>query len=524
MANWHREWLPEISPIRKVLHPLRHLPVAGPTARLVLWFCLCQLLFLSPVLAQGDDPASETETTGPYLNLAEHHTGEFHLQRDERAVHVAFGTARSPVQYFARGQPEVLFTIPEGFRPATDITWDVTARHVQSDGTPHPTRSGPHVFRMTVDREGRVRYVDDPGVEGVGYLRYRTALAWPLAGTEPRVCERSEPIRQHILESLADLGNGALSCNQVDWDHLSHIRTWLAQEPTAVQHLVVQPHDLLGLTNLTELYVTNVHSDMLAHTPQLLSLGVAGGGSMPRDLLAHTPLLGRLYLTSREERLLDWKWDALARTPHLTSLHLSLRDPTDRVFALLQHVPQLTHLTLDGLAEPLPGDSLAALSNLIHLTVGGRFNPCEAPSLQLPTKLTDFSLRLVVEGAQVACLGNNLVDNWLIHAPTLTRLDIDLRGLANLDTDVLPSLPALTRLTVDVTGATALPPRLLVNLPHLTHLRLHERTNYGWTDEAQEALDLPAGFLASAPHLIELSLDLPRLHHIPRICWLPCQT
>ena len=567
-------------PNRKVLHPLLHLLVKGPTglrspwcgatARLTLWFCLSQLLLLSPVLAQGDDPAFETETTGTYLNLAENHAGEFHLRRDERAVHVTFGTARSPVQYFARGQQEVLFTIPEGFRPATAVTWEVTARHVQSDGTTHPTRSGPHVFRMTVDTEGHVRYVDDPGVEGVGYLSYHTAWAWPLAGTDPLVCERSWEVRQRILAALADLGEGVLSCDQVGWDHLAHIRTWSSQEPITIQHWYqrpavwrgipepvsqevpggpyryrdqhlwppfpywkadpplpreygfVRPRDLLGLTNLTELHVqVDSHSPfppgLLAHTPRLLALSVAQYDtwgwsdlpSMPRDFLAYTPLLRHLSLGKFSDALLlAWTEDMLARTPHLTSLRLGLRRPTDKVLELLQHAPQLTRLTLDGLAEPLPADSLAHLSHLTHLTVEGGFNPCEAPALQLPATLIDFGLRLVVEGSQVACLDDSLADNWLTHVPALTRLSIDLHELAKLDTDVLPSFPALTHLTLDVSGMTALPSRLLADLPHLTHLQLHGRPI------ADLGL-LPAEFLASTPHLIELSLGLPQLNHIP---------
>ena len=281
----------------------------------------------------------------------------------------------------------------------------------------------------------------------------------------------------------------------------------------------------LGLTNLTELHV-QVGSDflfspgLLAHTPRLLALSVAEEDiwgwsdlpSMPRDFLVYTPLLRHLSLGKFSDTLLlDWAEDALAHTPHLTSLHLGLRSPTDKVFALLQHAPQLTRLTLDGLAEPLPADSLAHLFHLTHLTVEGGFNPCEAPALQLPATLTDFALRLVVDGSQVACLDDSLADHWLTHAPALTRLRVDLHGLANLEMDVLPSLPALTRLTLDVAGVTALPPRLLADLPHLTHLQLHESSGEG----IDAPLDLPAELLTGSPHLIELSLDVPRLQHVP---------
>ncbi|MCY4519468.1 MAG: hypothetical protein OXC13_01660 [Caldilineaceae bacterium] len=104
-------------------------------------------------------------------------------------VYATFQTDRSPVQFLARDQPEALLTVPAGFRPAVDITWEVSARPVRTDGTPHPDPSERRVFRTRVDTAGQVRYVDDAGVDGTGYLGYDTVLAWPLAGIEPQVCD-----------------------------------------------------------------------------------------------------------------------------------------------------------------------------------------------------------------------------------------------------------------------------------------------------------------------------------------------
>ena len=508
------------------------------------------------------DAGPQRTLVGEYRNLAEHREGRIRLEVQGNAVYAALQTVRSPVQYFARQQPEVLFTIPEGFRPAIPITWEVNGQHVGANGQLDPGRRDLQVFRLRVDTEGRVRYVDDRGVDDVGYLRYRTALAWPLAGTDPLVCERNSRIQRRILAALADAGEGVLSCSQVGWEHLARIRTWSSQEPPTIQHYYQRPavwhwmpepasqeasngqyyyrnryfwppfpywkkdlplpreyayirsHDLLGLTNLTELHVnfgSQSPSDpmLLAHTPRLLALSMAGP-YLPRDFLVHTPLLSHLHLGGfSDDRLLDETADALVQVPHLTSLDLGFRHPTDKVSNLFQHVPQLTRLTIDGLTEPLPEDFLSVLSRLTHLTVEGEFNPCAIPPLHLSTNLTDFALRLVVDGSQVACL----TDSWLLHASTLTELSIDLHGLENLETDTLPHMPALTRLTLDVGDVTVLPDRLLSNLSSLTHLQLHQGPNGHSVDAA---LDLPPELLAGSPELIELSLDLPsRLNHVP---------
>ena len=261
-----------------------HVPSAGrvggwPSARkvltLLLGLCLGWLWTTIPVVAQDHIPPPVVEMTGPYRNLAENHNGTFHLRREGNAVYATFRTDRSPVQFLARDQPEVLLTLPAGFRPAVDVTWEVSARPVRTDGTPRPDQPEHRVFRMRVDTAGQVRYVDDPGVDGVGYLGYDTALAWPLTGTEPRLCDRHWNIRDGILAAVQTLEDATVPCTQVDWTHLARIRTLFLDTGT----VGVAQHDLLGLTNLAALRMLSIHrttysNDLLAHTPRLQTLQI----------------------------------------------------------------------------------------------------------------------------------------------------------------------------------------------------------------------------------------------------------
>ena len=159
-----------------------HVPSADltggwPFARRVLTLLCLGWLWATPVAAQDQAPPPSIEVTGPYHNLAENHAGTFHLRREGSVVYATFQTDRSPVQFLARDQPEVLLTVPADFRPAVDVTWEVNAEPVLPDGTPLPNQPERRVFRMHVDTAGQVRYVDDADVDGAGYLGYHTALA-----------------------------------------------------------------------------------------------------------------------------------------------------------------------------------------------------------------------------------------------------------------------------------------------------------------------------------------------------------
>ena len=484
--------------------PTEDWPSAQRVLPLLLFLGLGWLWAATPVAAQDQVPPPAVETTGPYHNLAENHVGTFHLRREEGVVYATFQTDRSPVQFLARDQPEALLTVPEGFRPAVAVTWGVSGRSVRTDGTPHPDHPDRRVFRMHVDTAGKVRYIDDPGVEGVGYLGYRTALAWPLADTEPRVCDRHQNIREGILAAVQALEDAAVPCSQVDWTHLTRIRTlslytWDKKNFTR--------HDLLGLTNLTVLQMPSIHgatypNDLLAHSPRLQTLRTVGSAleDLPADLFRYTPLLAHLYLGDDSRPDADLPADLLTHTPHLESLHLEGRHPVAALVPLLAHAPRLTRLTVAS-STPLPETLLATIPQLAHLTVKTDFDPCATPALLAPVPhLRHFVVRIMAEDEKLACLGRTLH----LHAPTLAELHVELQGLQGLEAEILPELPRLTRLTLNAGGLTDLPAHLLAQAPDLTHLALHGRT-----------LRLPAGFLAHTPRLTTLFLQADRLQDLP---------
>ncbi len=438
---------------------------------LLLCMCLGWLWGAVPVVAQDEAPSPAAEVSGPYRNLTEHHAGTFHLKREGDAVYATFRTDRSPVQHFARQQPEVLFTVPEGFRPPVAVTWEVSAETVQEDGTPHPQHVDRRVFRVRVDPEGRVRYVDDPGVDRVGYLRYHTMLAWPLAGTEPRLCERHRKIREGILAAVQILEDATLPCSLVDWSHLARIQTLSLALPVPLD-TDTEWHVLLGLTNLATLQLQSwsesgwpVAEDtyltqLLIHTPRLKTLSVKGPGlSVSADLLQFTP--------------------------ELEALHLDLGGWGKELVPLLDHVPRLTQLTVkDGLAPCASPNLLAAVPRL--------------------TRLTRLAVRMVADTEALACLRTTL-DQLALD---LKELEVELLTLRDLNVEILPSLPQLTHLTLDVKGMVTLPQQLLVKTPELTHLTLRDDT-YDGRSEATFAL--PTGFFAHTPHLTSLSLNITRL-------------
>ena len=290
-------------------------------------------------------PTPSLTVSGTYDNLAENPNGTFHLRREAGVVYATFQTDRSPVQFLSRDQPEVLFTVPEGFRPVLPVTWEVRAEPALPDGTPLSAPAERRVFRMHVDTAGQVRYVDDAGVDGVGHLGYDTTLAWPLAGTEPQVCDRPRHIREGILAAVQALDDVRMPCSLVDWEHLARIRT-LSPGTHAADYA---RHDLLGLTNLVALRMPSIHGttypdDLLAHTPRLQTLRIERNAleDLPANLFRYTPRLTHLSLGNDSRRDLDLPGALLMHTPHLESLQLESRHPAELARQLLAHTPHLT--------------------------------------------------------------------------------------------------------------------------------------------------------------------------------------
>ncbi len=398
-----------------------------------------------------DENRSARQFVGDYANLAENWEGRVHLEVQDNTVYATLQTVRSPVQYFARQQPEVLFTVPAGFRPATALVWEVGGRPVRADGAPDPARRDIPVFRMSVDTEGHVRYVDDLGVDGTGYLRYRTVLAWPLAGVQPQVCERSQAVQAAILTSLALPGAPEEACAAITWGDLAGIQTLKIdafamgkerpQPDGRFYHVPFLPDDLAGLSGLEGLHVYNSRHSRIPV-------------QLPSRFLDHVPLLrdlvfSNVYLTRQPA-------DFLTRAPSLRSLFLELAGDNPYLpDGFLYMTPQLQFLDLrlDGdVATPLSSDFLRHASQLqvlrIHLH-GGMLSPWP-PGL-------------------------------LVHAPKLEvlALDIDGNGLLWLPFEFLSHAPRLLQARIWGTpiSSTEPPPILKLEAPRsfLAHAPLLEQ-------------------------------------------------
>lgn len=359
---------------------------------------------------------------GDFANLAANWGGRTRLEIHGNAVYASMQAARSPVQYLTRQQPEVLFTVPMGFRPASTLTWEVAGQPVQADGLPEHSRRDIRVFRMSVDPDGHVRYVDDAGVDGVGYLRYRTVLAWPLAGVQPGVCERSQAVQSAILASLEVPGAPEEACAEITWNDLAGIQSLeidafsmgrrRPQPDGRFLHTPLLRYDLAGLSNLEKLHVHSAGDDYSNLPVQL-----------PSRFLDHVPLLRDLVFSDVH---LQWRpADFLTHTPSLRSLVLEFGTDNDHVpEGFLSMTPQLQFLVLHLQSRSkmgLPSGFLARAPQLQILRIyldGEDLTPW--PPLFLAHASHLEILTLAVEGDGTVALPSN----FLSHAPRLRQARI----------------------------------------------------------------------------------------------------
>ncbi len=140
-----------------------------------------------PALPAETGPAHETGTgtgtttgsaAGDYRNLVTNPDGRWAVDKTGTTVTANFNSPRSPVQYYARQNPQPQFVLPVGFRPAAAVTRTVTGSQVNEDRTPVP--NAPRVsFDLTIGTNGELRYVNNSKVDHLGYVSYNvTALKW----------------------------------------------------------------------------------------------------------------------------------------------------------------------------------------------------------------------------------------------------------------------------------------------------------------------------------------------------------
>ena len=158
---------PTVTPIHTVT------PTPTPTLTPTVTPTFTPTVTPTPTTVQGE---------GVYANLVEHHDGSYRLQRRGDRVEAALVTTRSPVQAGAQPPLQVLFTLPPAFRPPFPVMRRVVGQPVRADGSLDPARPDPRPFRLQLDLDGAVRYLDHPDVADLGYLAYSLHLSW---GTSP---------------------------------------------------------------------------------------------------------------------------------------------------------------------------------------------------------------------------------------------------------------------------------------------------------------------------------------------------
>lgn len=156
-------------------------PVNFITAVLILMLLAGWILPAPPVNAQTEPAESDrqdSKAAGTFGNQEAHHESRFSLRRAGDRIYAVLSTTRSPVQYWARQNPEPLFFVPTDYRPPVSVIREVEGRHVLIDGTPDPAQPHPRRFQLQVKPDGSVWYVDDSNIDGVGYLSYDLETMW----------------------------------------------------------------------------------------------------------------------------------------------------------------------------------------------------------------------------------------------------------------------------------------------------------------------------------------------------------
>ena len=378
----------------------------------------------------------DAQTAGTFTNLEANEEGRYTLQLKGPTVNATVATTRSPAQYFAREKLEPLFTIPEGFRPAIEITQAVEAWQVQKDGSPDPRPADPLNLALRVSTDGTVRYVDNSQLDGVGYVSYAAPLAWPVAGAAPEVCTRSASMQNALLAQISELGDSPDSCESVTWTQLATVRS--LETLVTIQNA----WDLAGLNGLEELELTlqaNWPAALLAPTPHLQTLYVRGGylhGDylryvycapwFPPDFLTHTPQLTSLNL--RTYTLRDLSPDFLKFTPRLTSLVLWFwNSHYDLPSDFLVHTPKLTNLDIvKHNGGSLPAALLSPVPRLTTLALYVPYITTFPTGFLAPVpQLTTLTLELD-EDFHGTSNFTYMPDDFFEYTPLLEELNVDV--------------------------------------------------------------------------------------------------
>ncbi len=297
-------------------------------------------------------PPPATPVEGVYADLAAHHHGSYRLQRHGDLVEATFMTTRSPVQAGTQLPPPVLFTLPPAFRPPFPVLRRVVGQPVLADGSPDPARPAPRPFRLQLEPDGRVRYLDHPAGAELSYLAYDLRLAW---GTTPAANDRAilRILDRPRLEDLPDGYHQQFGGWVVEIEDGRVTRLHLTDLKAAI------PPELGQLTQLKFL--------ALIRPPHMSEIGNPWSGPIPPEL---GQLVNLIYLDLRDNQLTGAIPPALAQLVNLKSLHLGSNQLTGPIPPQLGQLVNLTYLNLccNRLTGAIP-PQLGQLHNLHTLSL-----------------------------------------------------------------------------------------------------------------------------------------------------------
>ena len=183
--------------------------VTGKTATTPVWYRLrysdtfqgwvrgdyVELSEAAPAVAPVTPPAMPAETgpaheagtgtgtttgsaAGDFRNLVTNPDGRWAVSKSGTTVTANFSSPRSPVQYYARQNPQPQFVLPAGFRPTATVPRMVTGSQVNEDRTPVPNAPAAP-FDLTIGTNGEMRYVNNSKVDHLGFVSYNvTGMTW----------------------------------------------------------------------------------------------------------------------------------------------------------------------------------------------------------------------------------------------------------------------------------------------------------------------------------------------------------
>ena len=407
----------------------RNRPAAVPTAtptlaiRAVPTFTPAAPASVTPTAALAATalltPPPATPVAGVYADLAAHHHGRYRLQRHGDLVEATFMTTRSPVPAGTQLPPPVLFTLPPAFRPPFPVLRRVTGQVVLADGSADPASPDPRPFRLQLEPDGRVHYLEHPELADLDYLAYTLHLAW---GITPAANDRAI-LRILDRPRFEDLPDGY---HRQSGGWTVYIEDGRVTQLQLADFKAPVPPELGQLSQLKSL--------MLVGPPNKSESGDPWSGPIPPEL---GQLVNLIYLDLRDNQLTGTIPPELGQLDRLWFLHLDGNQLTGAIPPELGQLVNLLELNLGSnqLTGPIPPE-IGQLVSLEKLYLSG--NQLTGP---IPPEIGQ--LRILYE--------LNLSSNQLTGAipPALGQLQ-NLHALSLVRTQLTGPLPPQLGLLVNL--------------------------------------------------------------------------